>query len=474
MRALVDRVRRTVRSHGLVEAGGRVVAALSGGSDSVALVLLLRALDEAGDLSLVGVAHLNHRLRAGAAHDERFCRDLAARLALPIEVESVDVAGLAARRGVSIEVAGREARYDFLARAAARLGAERVAVGHTRDDQAETFLLRLFRGAGARGLSAIPPRNGIVVRPLLDIGRAELRAFLAAHRVSYCEDETNANLGNPRNRIRHELLPYLRAHFAPDVTAVLARAAAIARDETGWLDGQAIEIAQKIVLSDGASPQLEVERLRALHPAVARRVVRHALSGRAGGRFVGFDHVEAVLDLARSDSGPRRVDLPGQRAVRAAGRIRLDAPARREGRTAAAPVAERPLPVPGTVELRDLGWELGTEPLAANGVQSIDGLSARGLTAVVDRRALSEPLAVRTRRPGDSLRPLGLGGRKKLQDLLVDHKVPREERDRVPLVVDARGQIVWVVGHTVAQAFRITASSQAVILLKARRLGGQG
>jgi len=473
MRALVDRVRRTVRSHGLVEAGGRVIGALSGGSDSVALVLLLKALDEAGDLALVGVAHLNHRLRESAARDEQFCRDLATRLAIPIDVDSVDVADLAARRGVSIEVAGRDARYAFLAQAARRAEADRVAVGHTRDDQAETFLLRLFRGAGARGLSAIRPRNGVIIRPLLDVGRAELRAFLAAQGVSYCEDETNADLDNPRNRIRHELVPYLRDHFAPDLTAVLARAAAIARDEAEWLEGQAIESARKIVLSSGGSPQLDVDGLLALHPAVARRVVQQVLAEFAGGRFVGFDHVEAVLALARG-AGPRQVDLPGQRAVRAGGRIRLALEPAREGRPAPAPAAARPLPVPGAVELADLGWELAAEPLAPNGVQSQKGLSARGLTTAVDRQALAEPLSVRTRRPGDSLEPLGLGGRKKLQDLLVDAKVPREERDRLPIVVDAGGRIVWVVGHTVAQAFRVTASSQAVIVLKARRLGGQG
>jgi tRNA(Ile)-lysidine synthase len=463
MRALADRVRRTIRAHEMVDPGGRLVAAVSGGSDSVALLYLLNALSASGELALAGVAHFNHRLRETANRDEAFCRRLADALGLPIDVESADVAALAAERHQSIEVAAREARQAFFARAAARAGADRVALGHTRDDQAETFLLRLLRGAGSRGLGAIRPRSGLLVRPLLDVGRDELRAYLTGIGASWCEDETNADLSNPRNRVRHELLPYLARHLAPDVTAVLARAAAIARDDEDRLEAAAIETAPGIVLTTDDATELDVRGLRGLHPAVARRVVRRALTARAAGRFIGFDHVEAVLELARAAGEAGRIVFgpASGRSGGAAGTVELA-------------LEPRPLAVPGALTLPELGWALATEPGPPGGVKDLEGLSARGLTVAVDRAALAEPLAVRTRRPGDSLRPMGVGGRKKLQDLLVDRKVPRNERGLVPIVVDARGRLVWVVGHALAEDFRVTAASSAVIFLKASRLGGQG
>jgi len=478
MRSLADRVRRTIRTHALVDRDGRVVVAVSGGADSVALLLLLTRLAAAGGLTLAGVAHFNHRLRASAARDEEFCRALASRLGLPIDVESEDVAARAADARLSIEVAAREARYAFLRRAAARADADRIAVGHTRDDQAETFLLRLLRGAGPRGLAAIRPRAGPVIRPLLDTSRDELRAFLAAEGQPFCEDETNEDLANPRNRLRHDVLPYLARHFAPDVAAVLAREAAIARDDADWLETQAIETGRAIVLLEGDALEIDRRGLLALHPAVARRVVRQALMQAAPGRFVGFDHVEALLELARTGRASQGLDLPGQRAEITSGRIALRPADRIVAPTGGADLPDAPveLPVPGRIELPALGWALVADRGGAGGVQPSGDSAALDPGAVVtlDAETLAGPLTVRTRRPGDWLRPLGLGGRKKLQDLFVDRKVPRAERDRVPLVVDGQGRIAWVVGHAVAGDFRVTEASRAVIILKASRLGGQG
>jgi len=261
MRSMSDRVRRTILEQRLVGPSGCVVAAVSGGSDSVAMVHLLKELDGRGALRLVGLAHFNHQLRRAAADDEAFCRTLALQLGLPIDVESADVAALADRLGVSIEVAGRDARYAFLSRAAGRAGADRVAVGHTLDDQAETFLLRLLRGAGTRGMAAIRPRVGLVIRPLIDLRRDDLRAYLAAAGLAFREDESNRDLANPRNLIRHEVLPYLTRAVGSDVAPVLAREAAIARDESAYLEARAIETEPGIVVSRDADIALDLANL---------------------------------------------------------------------------------------------------------------------------------------------------------------------------------------------------------------------
>ena len=245
--SLADRVAASVQAQALIPRGGRVVAAVSGGGDSVALLHLLAELAERSLLTLAGVAHVNHRLRRPASdEDERFCRDLARRFGVPCLVESVAVADVARSRRVSVELAGHHLRHAFFARAAAELEAGRVALGHTIDDQAETVLLRLIRGAGAAGLSGMRPRAGVLVRPLLGVGRAELRRYLADGGVPFREDASNADLRVPRNRVRHELLPHLRT-YSPRIVEALARQADIARADEAWLSHRANQAAADLV-----------------------------------------------------------------------------------------------------------------------------------------------------------------------------------------------------------------------------------
>ncbi len=465
---LADRVLRSVRKHGLVCRGERVVVALSGGPDSVALVHVLRELERDGELTVAGTAHLNHQLRgANADEDEQFCRAMSAALGLPLEVERLDVRALAIEQGRSVEDAARVARYAFLERAADTLHAGVIAVGHSRDDQAETFLLRLIRGSGPRGLTAILPRAGRVVRPLLDITRAELRAYVAERGIAYRDDATNADVGIPRNRVRHELIPYLQREFSPGIVAVLARAAAIARDDEDRLQHEAIDLAASVVLGSRDGAQVEVGALTSLHPALAARVARIALSRLAAERFLGFDHIDAFLEFARTGAPGSALSLPGQQVVHRGDWIEL-----RKGPGAQGTPFEFPLSIPGEVFLSQSGITISAEPL--------DGLPdgakvSRGDSVAVAVSALTLPLAVRSRRPGDRFRPLGMGGaEKKLQDFLVDRKVRRELRDALPLVVDGADRIVWVVGQAVGEDFRVTEPSRGVILLKARRLGGEG
>lgn len=469
MSSLADRVLRTIRRHDLLPRGSRVAAAISGGPDSVALAHVLNELQRAGEFTLAGLAHFNHRLRGDAAEaDERFCRDVAAAIGVPIEVESGDIGALAGEWGLSIEAAGRRARYGFFARAAERLAADRIAVGHTRNDQAETFLLRLLRGAGPRGLGGIHPRAGAIVRPLLDATRADVIAYLAEGRLAWREDASNADVSIPRNRVRHELIPFLSERFSPGIVDVLAREADLARDEEAWLETSAIEMAPSVVLSkDGTHIRLDAAALRAAPAALARRIVRGVLVEVADAGFAGFEHVEAVRGLEPDQA----LDLPGVHVSRCGAEI-IISPA--YGRQAGEPNGfAYPLSIPGEVEIVEAGWLISAER-GMGAVATPANLDARGHDVAVQAAGLGPELTVRSRRPGDSLRPLGLGGRKKLQDLLVDRKVARAERDRLPLVVDRNDRIVWVVGQTVAEDFRVTEPAASVILLKARRLGGLG
>jgi tRNA(Ile)-lysidine synthase len=478
------RVARTIQRHALVAPGGRVVVALSGGPDSVALVHLLLELETGGRLVVAGVAHFNHQLRgAGSDGDEAFCRDLAAGLGLPFEAGRGDVRTAAKTQGRSIEDAARVLRYAFLEEAADRLGADAIAIGHSRDDQAETFLLRLIRGAGPQGLAGILPRAGRVVRPLLDIPRRELRAYVAARRFAFREDPTNQDLGIPRNRVRHELLPYLAREFSAGIAEVLAREASIAREDDDQLQREAIDLSRSIVLTrEGGGGLIEIDAaaLTSIHPALAARVVRMALHAGAGGRFIGFDHIDRFLEFARAGRPGAALNLPGQQAVQVGGQIVLGPEPTRplrgqtRARSAFANSFSFPLSIPGEVRLDKQGWAISAERAEAGALPPAGELHGRALSVEVEAEPIRLPLCIRSRRAGDRFEPPGLGHRKKLQDFFVDRKIPREMRDLLPLVVDGEDRIVWVVGQSVAADFRVTGRSKGVILLKSRRLGGLG
>jgi tRNA(Ile)-lysidine synthase len=448
---------------GLVAPGDRVAIAVSGGADSVALAWLMRDLQASGEaaFSLAGVVHLNHCLRGGESdRDEAFVRALSERLGLAVDVARRDVAADARAAHRSIEAAARAARDAFFTEAAVRLGASSVATAHTADDQAETVLLRLLRGSGARGAGGIRPRRGCLIRPLLDVRRAALRADLLARAEAWREDASNADRSIPRNAIRHDLLPAIE-RLAPGGVTALTRFAALARDDEAALEAAAIEAARKIVSFDGGAVRLSRTRLAGLAPAVARRVVRGALE-RVSVAGVAARHIDAIRALAAADTSKGHVDVPGA-AVDFTPEQAVLTGAVGRGRRAEGGF-DRPLPVPGSVEMPEAGVRLVAE--LASTAASQPWPNGRGPVAAVQGEALQGSLRVRSRRPGDRLRPLGAPGRRKVQDVLVDRKVPRRERDRVPIVVDDTGRIVWVAGHALAEEFRVTRPESGVVLLK--------
>lgn len=467
--SIIASARRTIRGYGLLPAGSRVAVALSGGADSVALLFALREMADAEGFQVVGAAHLNHQLRGTDADaDEQFCRDLAGTLALPIDIERAGVAEIARDSGVSIELAAHTARHAFFERAAARLGATAIAVAHTKDDQAETFLLRLLRGAGPRGLSGMHPRSGIVVRPLLETSRADVRGWMHERHIAFREDASNADLEIPRNRIRHELLPLLDARFAPGIVDILDREAAIAREDADYLEAAARAAGARLISHTTHGIELDADALLAEPHAIARRVIRLAQQAVAGpDHFIGFDAVEAVRRFAVSKS-TGQLDLPGHRVNRRGGAVVLTVSRGREHPSPAADFTYQ-LEVPGQVDVPEAACAISADKKvvpAGRLPREVWRLAGRSDEAVIEGGRLASPLSVRNRRPGDSFRPLGLSGRKKLQDFFVDAKIDRFERAITPVIVDSAGQIVWVAGHALAEEFRVTDATKYVVILK--------
>jgi tRNA(Ile)-lysidine synthase len=332
------------------------------------------------------------------------------------------------------------------------------------------------------------PRRGTIVRPLLEVSRAELHRWLASQpadastgwqKGAFRTDVTNADVSIPRNRVRHQVLPLLE-QAAPGAASTIARAARLSADDDDFLSARVIEAVPGIVLSNGgtgAAPagrrtlRVDLQRLKSLHPAIGRRAVRRLLEEVAPDKYFGLKHVDALLELSTG-----RLDLPGVGArIDADGLVltlRSAVAADRRGlRTdPSSNVFRYPLSIPGEVLIPESGVVISAELVEAT---DADGHTAE--IARLESTAGETGLAVRNRRPGDRFRPVGLGGSKKLQDYFVDRKVPRSERDRVPLVVDARDRIVWVVGHTIAEGFgagmSLPGRQGPVLLLKVRYLG---
>jgi tRNA(Ile)-lysidine synthase len=314
--SLVAAVDRALRATGMPPRSATLVVGLSGGADSVALLDALASLRRRRGFRVVA-AHLDHRLRAESADDAAFCAELCRALDVPLRVGRADVRARAAREPGGLEQAARRERYAFLRKVGAEEAAVAVAVAHTRDDQAETLLLRLLRGAGATGLAGMRPRSGDLVRPLLDVPRSEVLAHLRERGLAWRDDPSNADLAHRRNRVRHELIPYLEERFNPGIRAALARTASILADEAARLRGEAEAVLDASAREEDGALLLRRSALAAAPPSVARAAIRQALERAGGLARVGAVHVEGILRLARAQApSGRRLPLPGGREAR--------------------------------------------------------------------------------------------------------------------------------------------------------------
>ena len=463
--SLLERIRRYAARHSLWTAETRVVAAVSGGSDSVAQAFLLRDLAARGELVFAGIAHLNHHVRgADADADAAFCRELAERLGVPVIIGDADVPADAKTHQVSIEVAGRHARRQFFQEAIDSIAADRVAVAHTRDDQAETVILRLARGAGSSGLAAMTPRHDQVIRPLLDVTRSELQDVLRAMQETWREDATNLDRTIPRNRVRHAVMPELRAINA-QADAALARAAEILRGDHEFLERLANAAFLRCVQVDGDRERvtLEASEFSKLPVALARRVALYALETANPSRMYGLEEVDELLRAVADGTG---ASLPGLAVERfGANAVLVSRQVQRVRPAPAVDPLELRLDIPGTVEAPLGAWTV----IAEGPISKPVSIASDAETVMVDASGIGSHLIVRYRRPGDRLQPLGAPGRRKVQDVLVDRKVPRDDRDVLPIVTTVSGEIVWVAGEVLADPFRVTPLTKSVVVLTLRR-----
>jgi tRNA(Ile)-lysidine synthase len=421
-------------------ASDTVLVALSGGADSTALLLSLKTLQEEGKVGGLFAAHLNHGIRGTfAERDQRFCEALCRELGIPLQTETCDAPAYAKQTGKTLEEAARELRYSFLERARIACGASVIATAHHADDQAETVLLHLLRGSGTGGLGGMKPRNGLIVRPLLQTTRAEILAYLAEQHAAYCEDETNARNDASRNRIRNELLPILSS-YNPAIAEALCRTAALCAEDDALLERLADEAEETIQQDDGLSR----DRLAALPLALKSRVVRKRIF--ALDSTVSEPDIRRVLALLEANTGTRIELTGGYHAWTDATTLRIGRyPETLEYCVAFVPEGKTITPRGAIVSERVISWH---KP-------------ADGNEAFLALDALPEGLCVRSRNPADRFFPLGAPGERLLSDVLTDRKIPKEKRD-LPLLC-AGNQVLYVAGLGISERVKVQPGTREML-----------
>ena len=470
MSQLAQKVLSFIRQHELIPLGQRLVVGVSGGPDSVCLLDLLTELRDALGIVL-HVAHLNHMLRGAESDaDARYVAELAGKLKLEVAVGRRDVTRYREERGLSLEEAAREVRYLFLADVVEAVDAWGVAVGHTADDQIETVLMHILRGTGLHGLRGMRPLTNLqlpdgrkvrVVRPLLEVARAETEAYCEERGLSPRTDVTNVSIYFFRNRIRHELLPILE-RYNPAIRSALLRLALTAGDELDLVERQAEEVWASLASFEAGEVVLRADPLRCLHPALQRHLLRRAVQEIAGDlRGLEAVHVEYMRETLGKPAGTR-IDLPGGLVFTVEyGAYRVSAG---EPEPPLPPLeGEYQLIVPGETVIP--GWRVRAQIVPRNRVQIPPG---ERWQSCFDAGRVGANLIVRTRRPGDRFQPLGMADVKRVQDFMVDARIPRHWRDRIPIVVSP-DQIVWVVGWRIDERVKVTPGTKLVLCLAFER-----
>jgi len=433
----------------------KIVLAVSGGPDSIALLYLMNELRDELKCSF-HIAHLDHKLRGSESdEDVRFVADQASKLDMPITIESLDVKNMITPKE-SLESGARRIRYDFYERVMFQTHANKVAQGHTADDQVETVIMRFLRGSGSQGLSAIPPiRGNKYIRPLIEISRNEIEEYLQEINVTPRRDSSNLSTEYERNRIRHELLPLLEEKYSPNIKNILQQTADILREDDSFLTELSQKVADDCVeQKDTRHIIIHIPIFRDQHLAMQRRILRLAIESLLGNLLrYDFRHIRDLIDLVNGDSSGKSIGLPrGIVAEKSYDSLILRLGDDIRGQTADYSYL---IKVPGRTDIPELGLSIITKLEQTNSLE----YSKNRFEKTFDYDGISGDLKIRNRKNGDRFQPLGMSGSKKIKDIFINQKIPKLERNNIPILVDGNN-ILWLIGYQIDERVKVTTKTK--------------
>jgi tRNA(Ile)-lysidine synthase len=451
---ILYKIKETIKKYSLFSQNFHLLIGLSGGPDSVCLSLVLHKLIKDYSLKLSAV-YIDHGLRPDDREREiAFCGSLSESLGIDFFVRTLKSEFSKSEKKHNLHDRLRKLRYAEYHKLAFELRVDRIAIGHTMDDQAETIIMNFLRGSGKKGLSGIAPVNGNIIRPLIDIKREEIESFLEQERIDFITDPTNKKDIYLRNKIRHNLIPQLK-QINPSLVHALSHSAEIYRDEDDYLE---LIVAQKLeqILHHRESHTIELllSSLQKVSTAIQRRIIQRALESIDGLRGISFTHIENIIKLCYKGKPGDSLNLPNNvRAVKSYSILKITAELPKK-------LSEYTLNVPGSVYVKEARCTVKAEIVERDRAASDSKESA-----LFSSELLANPLVIRARKPGDFFYPLGFGKKKKLQDFFVDEKVPRDDRDST-LLVTSGDDIIWIVGYRMDERYKVDSHTQHCVQLR--------
>ncbi len=456
-----EKVRRNIIENKLVDLGDSLVVGVSGGHDSMSLMYILDDLKEEFGYKLI-IAHVDHGVRGDLARRDRdFVESQARKLGLDFYSRQVDMDGYAKEHNISSEEAGRILRYGFFRDILKEEVQGKIVVGHNRNDQAETLIMRFIRGTGIDGLKGMDYEYKDIIRPILNITREEIENYIDEENIPVVIDHTNLENIYTRNKVRLDLIPYIEKEFNPNFINVLWTLSKNAAKDAEFLDAYTEEAYQRnLIMADDERIELDIEGIKSENIAISQRLIRLALE-KLVGSLQGFGevHISDVIDLLMSARTGKSINLPNKIKVS----IDYDRLVISKG--------EKKVKIPeeysyelkiGTNKLEKIGLNLKLE------VVDLEDYKQKEISPNIrafDYKKLRGSLSIRNRRPGDRFRPLGMKGSKKIKDYFIDEKISREKRNQLPLLVDEE-EIIWVINHRISDAYKIDSKSKKILLVE--------
>ncbi len=458
----------TIQENHLIEPGDGVVIGVSGGHDSVCLLHVLQSLVESLQLKLYAV-HINHMLRGKEADaDEEYTVDLCNRLGIPISIVRIDIAAYAAKLGLSIEEAGREARYREFKQYASAVGASKIAVAHNRNDQAETVFMHIIRGTGTAGLSGMEYKRDCIIRPLLGVSRDEIECYCQGAGLHPRTDSSNLEQDFTRNKVRLALFPYINEKFDANIVESLWRLSQNASVDERFMEKCTSEAYERVIMEKGTGfVCLDIRQMQKLDPAIGMRILRIALKNISGSaKGVGGVHYRALTDLINKGRTGTMAQLPrGIRATVSYGVLKLLLKSSLEQSSSSDGAFSLQIALPGETFIPILNSNIRTSIIMPENIDKYSMLGYNPKVQYFDYDKVKQGIYIRNRRNGDIFKPLGSPGTKKLKEFYIDSKVPREKRGMIPLIVIGN-EVVWIIGHKISDKFRVTENTKSVLKME--------